>query len=173
MEPEDGAGMLYTIDGSVKLNHFLMRVELSHIEGKVYDLLYSTRSKKVTPQERLLRVQRLESILSQWRAKIPGQFQLDLVSQTVPASAMIHMTMLFHCYLTSLVMVHGIYSHDADWVQRISTYGRVTIGDCDDTTGSCQRQLPPLPSGWQKCVETSRACMRLFGDAPQTDCTIW
>lgn len=145
MDPKDGAGLIYTIDGAARMNYFRMKVELAHIDGKVYDLLYSTRANKASQQERTQRVRHLEALLEQWRRKIPASLQ-------------------------TLVMVHGIYSLDPDWMQRISSYSRVVMIDCDvDGTGSCSSPRPPLPQGWTRSVETSRACMRLFSSMPQTE----
>lgn len=173
-EPDDGAGFVYTADGRDKTNVFRMRVELSHIGGKVYDLLYSTRARKASPQQRALRVQRLEARLRQWRQKIPARLQMDVAPQTLPQRELMQMATLYHTFLTTLVMVHGIYSHDADWVQRVSAYGKIAMLDCDpDRNGSCDKQLPPLPHGWAACVEASRSCMQLFAAMPQTDCAVW
>ncbi|KAI8158783.1 NADH-dependent flavin oxidoreductase nadA [Colletotrichum sp. SAR 10_70] len=84
------------------------------------------------------------------------------------------MRMLSNCYFTAMVMTHGIYSHDADWVRRISSYSQMTIKDLDSSpSSSCGHQNPPLPLGWAKCAELSRSCMKLFVESPKTDCSIW
>jgi hypothetical protein len=170
-EPEDGTGIVYTKDGGDKMNYFRMRVDLSHIEGKIYDMLYSSRAKKVSPQEKNLRTQRLQSALDKWKQMIPASFDVDLVAKTVTPTALVPLVMLYHSYLTSLVMLHGIYSHDADWVLRISAYSRM-IGD-SHATGDFETEPHRLPPGWALCVETSRSVMQLFNAAPPLDCVIW
>lgn len=89
------------------------------------------------------------------------------------------MTKMHHAYLLAEVMTHGIYSHDADWVKRISSFSRAAIEELSITsrsfaTESCYRdQRPPLPGGWDKCVEIARGCMKLFQEAIPTECLIW
>ncbi|KAH0421213.1 nadh oxidase [Colletotrichum camelliae] len=171
--PEDGAGIMFARNGS-KFNYFRARVELSHIAGKVYDQLYSTRARKVSPQDRQLRVTRLEEMLENWRRNLPPEFQIDSALQCLDSLPIVHMSLLYHGYFTAMVMTHGIYSHDADWVRQISSYSQMTIKDLDSSpNSSCGRQNPPLPLGWAKCAELSRSCMKLFVESPKSDCSIW
>ncbi|KAK2761508.1 nadh oxidase [Colletotrichum kahawae] len=171
--PEDGAGIMFARNGS-KFNYFRARVELSHIAGKVYDQLYSTRARKVSPQDRQLRVTRLEQMLENWRRNLPPEFQIDSALQCLDSLPIVHMSLLYHGYFTAMVMTHGIYSHDADWVRQISSYSQMTIKDLDSSpNSSCGRQNPPLPLGWAKCAELSRSCMKLFVESPKSDCSIW
>ncbi|KAK1507232.1 fungal specific transcription factor [Colletotrichum abscissum] len=172
LDPDDGAGVVAASNGS-KFNFFRARVELSHIAGKVYDLLYSTRSRKVAKSEAQLRVTRLEEMLETWRRNVPAEFQLTSLLEYAEPLPTVHLSLLYHNYFVITVMVHGIYSHDADWVQRISSYGRATIQDLDGIGQGNSRQNSPLPTGWAKCVELSRDCMNLFVESPKTDCSIW
>lgn len=175
-EPLDGGGDLFTLDGTVRFNFFRSRVQLSHIEGKVYDLLYSTRARRMNQEERQQRVERLDQMLDEWRAAIPLEMQLEGgVLGSLGRVAVMHMTILHHTYLICLVMVHGIYSHDAEWVRRLSAYSRVALDEreWEGGAGGGLQQMPPLPRAWDKCVAASRACLRLFYMLPQTDCSIW
>ncbi|KZL72843.1 fungal specific transcription factor domain-containing protein [Colletotrichum tofieldiae] len=171
--PDDGAGIMAAKNGT-KFNFFRARVELSHIAGKVYDLLYSTRARKVSKYESQSRVTRLEEMLETWHGNIPSEFQLESMLQNIDALPAVHMSLLYHNYFVVTIMTHGIYSHDADWVQRISSYSRTTMRDLDGATvAACSDQNAPLPAGWAKCVEMSRGCMKLFVESPKTDCSIW
>ncbi|GKT51416.1 fusaridione A cluster transcription factor fsdR [Colletotrichum spaethianum] len=171
--PDDGTGVMAAKNGS-KFSYFRARVELSHIAGKVYDLLYSTRARKVSKQESQSRVTRLEEMLENWHRNIPSEFQKEAMLQNIDALPAVHMSLLYHNYFVVTIMTHGIYSHDADWVQRISSYSRTTMRDLDGATvAACSDQNAPLPSGWAKCVELSRGCMKMFVESPKTDCSIW
>ncbi|WQF89165.1 hypothetical protein CDEST_14179 [Colletotrichum destructivum] len=171
--PNDGAGIIAAKNGS-EFNFFRARVELSHIAGKVYDLLYSTRARKVSRQESQSRVTRLEEMLESWYDKIPAEFRLDSVLQNIDALPAVHMSLVYHHYFVVVVMTHGIYSHDADWVHRISSYCRTAMRDLDGVpVAASLKQNAPLPDGWDKCVELSRRCMKLFAESPMTDCSIW
>ncbi|KAG5794033.1 hypothetical protein H9Q69_006909 [Fusarium xylarioides] len=180
LAPPDSVGLIWTQNGQVHFNYHRRRVELAYIQGKVYDLLYSNRSTKVTAQERQRRVTRLQSILDQWYERIPNVFHIEHVAATVGPSQLVQMTKMHHAFLLTEVMIHGIYSHNAEWVKRISSFSRATItsvGDLEnrgfDGAGKCQDQAPPLPEGWNHCVDVSRGCMKLFQEATPTECLIW
>jgi hypothetical protein len=163
----------------VYFNYHRRRVELAHIEGKVYDLLYSNRATKVSGSERQQRVGRLQAMLDKWYERIPSVFHIEQVADNVGPAQLIQLTKMHHAYLLAEVMTHGMYSHNADWVKRISTFSRAAIEDISQGnhkhgTPSCYRaQTAPLPEGWSKCVEISRGCMRLFQGATPTECLIW
>ncbi|CAM1501196.1 Fc.00g103580.m01.CDS01 [Cosmosporella sp. VM-42] len=175
--PEDGIGLVWTSDGKSHFNYHRLRVELSYIEGRVYDLLYSNRATKIKIQERQRRVERLQIQLDQWYGRIPSVFQIDHVAQTVGPSQLIQMTKMHHAFLLAEVMTHGIYSRDADWVTRVSTFSRAAIDELSNSAlgnRSCYHdQTPPLPEGWTKCVDVARGCMKLFQEAVPTECLIW
>jgi len=154
------------------VNYFLLRVELASIEGKVYDLLYSTRSKKVSSAERSLRVQKLSRSLDRWLRKIPPRMQFDVISQSLGLVVVNHMAMMYHVYHMSLILVHGIYSYDADWVRKISSHSKFAITTKSNNTTRSESG-PPLPHGWAACVNASRSCMRLFQESDQRDCLVW
>ncbi|KAF4471443.1 transcriptional regulator [Fusarium albosuccineum] len=179
LAPTDSAGLIWTQNGQVHFNYHRRRVELAYIEGKVYDLLYSNRASKVRGQERQRRVVRLQAMLDQWYDRIPTVFHIDHVASTVGPSQLVQMTKMHHAFLLAEVMTHGIYSHNADWVKRISSFSRAAIGDLkiqgfsQYSCGPTEAQSPPLPEGWTKCVEVSRGCMRLFQNATPTECLVW
>ncbi|KAI1017245.1 hypothetical protein LB505_001945 [Fusarium chuoi] len=180
LAPPDSVGLIWTQNGQVHFNYHRRRVELAYIQGKVYDLLYSNRSSKVTAQERQRRVSRLQTMLDQWYERIPTVFHIEHVAATVGPSQLVQMTKMHHAFLLTEVMIHGIYSHNAEWVKRISSFSRATItsvGNLEnrgfDGAGKCQDQAPPLAEGWNHCVDVSRGCMKLFQEATPTECLIW
>ncbi|KAF5702267.1 transcriptional regulator [Fusarium globosum] len=180
LAPPDSVGLIWTQNGQVHFNYHRRRVELAYIQGKVYDLLYSNRSSKVTAQERQRRVSRLQTMLDQWYERIPTVFHIEHVAATVGPSQLVQMTKMHHAFLLTEVMIHGIYSHNAEWVKRISSFSRATIASVGnlenrgfDGAGKCQDQAPPLAEGWNHCVEVSRGCMKLFQEATPTECLIW
>ncbi|RDW72837.1 hypothetical protein BP6252_06744 [Coleophoma cylindrospora] len=78
----DGAGIITSKDGHSHLNLFRLRVDLAHIEGKIYDLLYSSRSIKAPKPERQRRVTSLQAMLDHWYARIPPAFKIEMASAT-------------------------------------------------------------------------------------------
>ncbi|KAF0635507.1 hypothetical protein FPSE5266_01975 [Fusarium pseudograminearum] len=169
--PADSAGLVWTQNGQVHFNYHRRRVELAYIEGKVYDLLHSNRASRITPQERQIRIARLQSMLDQWYERIPQAFHIEHVAATVGPSQLVQMTKMHHAFLLTEVMIHGIYSYNKDWQKRISSFGRDTISG-GDQNGTGKEQAP-LPQGWNQCVDVSRGCMKLFQEATPTECLIW
>ncbi|KAH7121423.1 fungal-specific transcription factor domain-containing protein [Dactylonectria macrodidyma] len=181
LAPADSAGLIWTQNGQVHFNYHRRRVELAHIEGKVYDLLYSNRATKVKGAERQQRVARLQAMLDAWYERIPSVFHIENAASNVGPSQLVQLTKMHHAYLLAEVMIHGIYSHNADWVQRISSFSRSAMHSTEkipqthgnQTCYSNRQQSAPLPDGWSKCVEVSRGCMKLFQGATPTECLIW
>lgn len=178
MTPSDGSGLIKTKDGNSQLNFFRMRLDLAHIEGEIYDLLYSCRSMRVQRLERQHRIGRLQAMLDCWYARIPLAFRIDRVSATVGDVNMLPITKLYHTYLQCIISTHGVYSSRADWMRRVSSLCRVAIQDFATAIQgpkvvTCLTQDPPLTGGWNHCVEISRASVKLFQCTSPTEILIW
>lgn len=181
--PADGAGLIHTLDGRAALNVFRLRVNLAHIEGKVHDLLYSNRASKIPSPERQQRVAALQAMLDRWYGGIPYIFRLGNISPLlVSPSDLVEVTLLYHAYLLCLVSIHGIYSFQADWMGRVGSLARAAVEDYARSMHgigghgvSCtgHEEAPPGLSGWQRCLEVSRGCMRLFHETRLTERLLW
>lgn len=172
--PVDGVGDVYTADGRNRVNYFRLRVELAHIQGRAYDLLYSTRSTKISLHERQACVVRLSQQLEKWRLGIPVEMQLGSVVETVERMAVVPMTMLHCSYFSCLVLVHGIWSHNANWMKRVSTYSRSAIRDSQVENRRCYLGAHgPLPTAWAKCLGEGRECLSMVRKMRQSDLRIW
>ncbi|RDW87923.1 hypothetical protein BP5796_03617 [Coleophoma crateriformis] len=175
----DGAGIITSKDGHSHLNLFRLRVDLAHIEGKIYDLLYSCRSIKAPKLERQRHVISLQAMLDHWYARIPPAFKIEKASATVSNDKIPEITKLYHTYLLCIVTTHGVYSNQADWMRRVSSLSRVAIQDFATAVQgprvyfTCMNQDPPLVGGWSHCVEISRASMKLFQNTKSTSGLIW
>lgn len=171
---EDGDGVIQSVDGQTKFNYFRSRVQLAHLQGKIYDNLYSVRSKKLSREERSRHVSQLDVLLDKWQQSIPASLQDDHMTRSLPRAAAVHMTILYHHYLLCLVFLHGLYSIDSGWMQAIGAYGRTVLASMDNNTDICMRHMQPaLPSAWAKCCSASRRSMRLFLAEPHPICTLW
>lgn len=168
--PPDGAGNVYAKDGRFLANFFRLRLQLAHVQGQVYNQLFSTRAAKITPQERQTRVALLHNQLERWRLTVPSELQADVVTAHASRTAFFWLCMTHFSYLGCLVMIHGMWSHDTEWRKRLkpSSSGSGAAGNIDGP-----ESLPPLPRGWKYCVQMSRHCMTLMYRAPLSDCSVW
>ncbi len=168
--PPDEAGNIYAKDGRVLTNFFRLRLRLAHIQGRVYNLLFSIRAAKVTPQERQVRVALLHNQLEHWRLTVPPELQADAATEHASRIALSWLCMMHFSYLGCLVMIHGMWSHDAEWRKRlIATPSSSSINGA----GEGARLAPSLPKGWRYCVRMSRHCMKLMYLMPLSDCSLW
>ncbi|KAM0263358.1 hypothetical protein ACHAQJ_001214 [Trichoderma viride] len=171
--PFDGSGNVYTKDGGdrVLTNFFQLRLRLAHIQGRVYDQLFSTRAAKIRPQERQARVTLLHNELERWRLTVPSELQADVVTEYASRTALFWLCMMHFSYLGCLVMIHGMWSHDVEWRQRLTATSAVRGVAAQAADRS--RMRPPLPRGWKHCVQMSRHCMALMYQMPLSDCSVW
>lgn len=157
MHPEDGAGHIYTNDGQLSINFFRHRVRLAHIQGRLHDLLFATRSTSIALGERQARITLLHNQLEHWRQDLPSELQAEFVANHVDRAALFWLCMMHFSYLGCLVMIHGIWSFDAEWRKRLTT--KVASSENVLTIDGAVRTVPPLPGGWRDCVMMSRKCI--------------
>ncbi|KAK4205555.1 fungal-specific transcription factor domain-containing protein [Triangularia verruculosa] len=172
--PTDGVGDIYTTDGLVRVNYFRLRVRLAHIQGRAYDMLYSTRSTKISMAERQMRVIRLTYLLENWRSSIPPQMLPDAVTSQLGRTDRLLMLTLYGSFVGCMVMVHGVWSQQAAWMKIVSDRSLMALQDSrTDERLACINQQPPLPSAWKRCVQISREFSRSLMQQPESDINIW
>lgn len=84
-DPSNGAGNIYTSDGRVRVSFFRLRLQLAHIQGRLYTMLFSNRATKAPPHERRARVAVLHDQLERWRATLRFELQADVATEHVQA----------------------------------------------------------------------------------------
>jgi hypothetical protein len=177
LAPLDGAGLIWSLDGRAQLNYHRQRAELAHLEGKVFDLLYSNRASRVGVDERRRVSKRLGGMLEGWYQRLPEAFHIENVVSTLGGWELIEMTKLLHAYLYTFFMAHGLYSHNSYWVKQLSSSGRAVIKDLGLIKGPDGALGPEEEEDashtWDRFVELSRGCMKLFQYTMPTECLIW
>jgi hypothetical protein len=175
----DGAGLIYTQDGHYRVNLLRLRVELAHIHGRIYDLLYSNRSCAVDRLERRRSVIQIQTKLDTWYEGIPLAFRIEHLSSIGCRRKLLEMTKIYHGYLLAHVMAHGFYSNDAEWLKYISAISTIMMSDVTitqnhlGTARSINIEEPPSPLGWDKLVHISRGWIKLFHIATKIECLAW
>ncbi|KKO98933.1 fungal specific transcription factor [Trichoderma harzianum] len=99
-----------------------------------------------------------------WLRLAHVQGQADVITEHTNRTTVFWLCMTHFSYLGCLVIVHGMWSHNAKWRKRL----RPSSLGSDDI--DCPRSLP---GGWKYCVHMSRHCMILMCRAPLSDCSIW
>ncbi|KAH6888512.1 fungal-specific transcription factor domain-containing protein [Thelonectria olida] len=172
---------------AVLFDYFNSRIQLAILQSQVYKQIYSNGAtpQKLTPEERRARMFQLDDQLERWRRSIPEPLQMEnlvassysdgMGSETTGSMAGIytHMTELYCTYMSCLVRVHGIWSHDAEWLNCISSFQRQAVHDCAMPRSRCGTQLPPLPKQWDRCVKAGRDCLQLAHSRPFSGSNKW
>jgi hypothetical protein len=168
------AGNIIMLNGDVGTYYLRTRVELAYIQGRIFDLLHSSRARKITATERQGRVSRCRSMLSDWYRKMPPGFRQDVVVDGLPRRSAQLIAALYNTYLLSLFILHGLHQESKSLVMRVRSHA---FGSQDQEPiqrlhpySDCQN---PLPAAWADCVESSRACLKLFTAVGQTDYYVW
>ncbi|KFX92710.1 hypothetical protein O988_07158 [Pseudogymnoascus sp. VKM F-3808] len=153
---EDATGVITTVDGTVKMNFFTARIQLAAVEGGVYDYIYSTRSRKRSPEERSRALQSVSYALEQWKASIPSEFNVSAGSRRVARGILPFLGTLHATSLACTTLINQAHAWDAEWISSIRRYGTQGIE-------------PLLPPKWDMLVDEARDLLILFGELGGTD----
>ncbi|KAJ8119058.1 hypothetical protein ONZ43_g3869 [Nemania bipapillata] len=74
---DDCEALIYSTDKLSQFHLFRFRVQLAHLEGRIYDTLLSNRSRKLSHEARQQAVVQIDELMECWKRSIPTPFQLD------------------------------------------------------------------------------------------------
>jgi hypothetical protein len=150
-ETDSDPGTVVTADGNVKMDYFLARVQLAHIQGSIYDHLYSTRASKRSLEELKAVIEGIMKALDEWKASIPVDFgAANVVATTNNNPSMASFFCILHTSsLSCLLLVTQANAWNEQWVTGLRDHGR----------GTWALQLP---SDWTTMVGQARDYMTLF-----------
>ncbi|KAK6213708.1 fungal specific transcription factor [Colletotrichum tabaci] len=162
VNPPDGSGLLFGLSGQV-FNYFRSRIQLAHIEGKLYYMLRSVRALKLPEHERRQNTLRIRAMLDSWLSAIPADFQPHLVAGTVSAEYLRYLSLMHYTHLQLVATTHHTDSHHMEWMQDILNCSKgQTLAVRSDLAAR-------LPSCWDKLVGQARTCMELYAATPEND----
>jgi hypothetical protein len=145
-----------------------MRTELSHIEGRIFDLLHSNRARHINVGERRKRVIELETMLDHWYGRIPTPFQMEEVGSTLDFHELLAMSEIYHSYLLAMLQTHQVFGQSGEIVKHIGSVSHLFAkkqnmrGDHDTPQQSRDNEVDIVPpDSWTKCVQVCRGCINL------------
>jgi hypothetical protein len=153
---DDATGVITTADGTIKMNYLTARIQLAAVEGGVYDYIYSTRSRKRSPEERSRALQSVAFALEQWKASIPSEFNALAGSRRVAPGMLRFLGALHSTSLACTTLINQAHAWDVEWIASLRRYGRQGIE-------------PLLPPKWEMLVGEARDLLVLFGALGETD----
>ncbi|VUC37382.1 unnamed protein product [Clonostachys rosea] len=169
---EDGLGMVTSKIDGLRFNYLRARVELAHIQGKVHDLLYSKRARKLSEDQRLQNISRIDDMLRTWRESVPdGLLTADGLRRRLNDGDIQIMTNLLNRHLECIFRLHSMYSFETAWLNRVRCYLSPCVIELrDDMDGELVHcNLAPLPGEWEECVRYCRLSLELLGMGKETE----
>lgn len=161
---EDMVGILVGSDGRSWFNFFRCRVSLARIQGLVYDWVFSLQAERLSASEKYENMNRIATMLREWRNAIPEEFKVDRLENMDSAVAQpLASLYLTECFTLFKARAHTAFSNDLDSMKILtdccsrwaSGYGRLS-GQHKIEAGSIV-----LPD-WQNLVASARVCGKLF-----------
>jgi hypothetical protein len=157
---EDAAGFVSTPEMYQHgFNVFRAYVELSQIQGCVYNALFSVSSQQLSPGERAASCQAIRMLIKDWKGRIPATLSAEALSQTqnyLPCVTRF-ICVLYGMVVTCLGQLCQVNAMELGWVDQLRCYGRsITVGLGEPCLP------PPQPQGWNALVDECREFMPLF-----------
>ncbi|KAK0666854.1 6c6d08f8-8b27-48d1-a5e9-ee3a8a61eadc [Cercophora samala] len=160
-DPADGIGNIPLADGKGKMNLFRVMCELSIVESRVYNRLYSTEATKQSDGELLNTIGELDQELEDWKDRIPIDFRPEHEIKASHTPLILHIVMLHFNYYNCLTTIHRMSIHHGYWTSRLSNYA---------IQGLNARPLNPrIFSSAALCTSAARASISLLKYIPQGD----
>lgn len=153
-EPDgDDTGFLAIGNGHFNVLH--ARVQLAHIQGRVYSCLYSVQAQYTPPEERNEELARIRQLLISWSSRVPPQLTLSALSQGGTPTVSRYFGVLYATRLTCLSLASQANPMDKRWLESLQAYGRSRVANALDMSVS-------LPLGWQELVHECREFMAFY-----------
>ncbi|KAL3704110.1 hypothetical protein TMatcc_009800 [Talaromyces marneffei ATCC 18224] len=149
-------GVVTTMDGTVKMNYFVTRIQLAVIEGGVYDYLYSTRSQKRSAEERSHALESVACALTTWKTSIPAEFSASMALDRVTPGILRFLGVLHSTSMLCTTLLNQANAWNDQWMGSIRKYAR-------DST------IPRLPAQWEALVDEARDLAVLLRALPAPD----
>lgn len=160
---DDGTSIVYSTDGLSQLNLFRAKVQLAHLEGRIYDTFLSNRSRKLSLEARNQAIVEIDGLLEQWKQSIPPPLQLENITGNLLSAPLVHMTVLYQTYIMCLTMTYGLYTHDAPWLKALGGLGSDLLRSFNPRGDACMNgHGMSTPAVWDKCVRASRAILGIL-----------
>lgn len=166
-----GSGLTrFTVAGSeadVYFDVFQAWIRLAHIQGSIYEKLFSARADAQPPTAKDVHRTQIHGMLHAWLATIPSRLRAAVMVRGVlsPAPAARQLTVLYFAWLACFLQTHRVGSHDAEWVTRLVEYSQRAISgpvNPEPVPGSSLSMYVKPSSGWAEVVNAARECARLF-----------
>jgi len=174
----EGRGLIrFSVAGSgaaVYFDLFQAWIRLAHIQGRIYEVLFSARADAQTPAAKDTHRKQIHGMLHAWLATVPAELRAAVMVRGVlsPAPAARQLTVLYFAWLACFFQTHRVGSHDAEWVARLVEYSQRAIGgpgNPEPVLGSPLRRYVEPSSGWVEVVAAARESARLFRVVEEDD----
>ena len=167
--PDDGVGVLATLDGTQKINLFHYRVRLALIQGTLHDTMHSVRARSMCPAKRRLASEKLGCALWEWRCSLPEVFRherLESWEGGIPRVLLqLHLT-----YMLCFFMSFRLHVRDAEWMEQLTAFSDQFVpserrSETGDNGGGTECMLPNHWGTFAEAARASIAMVKLIDEA--------
>lgn len=161
----DTVGILIGSDGRSWFNFFRCHVHLARIQGLVYDLVFSLPAERLPASEKYENMNRIATMLRDWRNAIPEEFKVDRLqtmdSRVAQPLASLYLT---ECFTLFKARAHTAFSNDLDSMKILADCCSHWASGYGNVSGQheIEAESMVLPD-WQNLVASARVCGKLFG----------
>lgn len=152
-------------DGSPSTHMFGYRTRLAHIQGKVYDLVYSVRASHFSANQKQAATERLYRSLREWRDSLPKALEIN----ACPENQLRQCVSLHAAYYQTLFMAHRTHALEEPWTKTLTNYSDSTGYGSGFRLSNPEPGPNLLPPNWTGLVNASRLCLELLNSAERHD----
>ncbi|KXJ94923.1 fungal-specific transcription factor domain-domain-containing protein [Microdochium bolleyi] len=146
-------------------SYFSQRVGLAHIQGEVYDKLFSVYVRDLTSEQMTANAEVVWDMVHAWSAALSKCFRPENqpLHAKVPADEVF--VLLYFTYFRIICKALRIHSHNTQWMRCLIDYSSRWSLEFDP---AAEPAASPLPSHWDEIVDAARTCMALFHQSHAT-----
>jgi hypothetical protein len=162
-----GNGLVrFTVESGAIVNVDLLQawIQLAHIQGDIYEGLYSMKAEMQPLEVQQGTKQQLHERLREWLETIPVVLHPDRLAAVSPKPAMRQLVVIYFAYISSCLQMEKIGSHRAEWIAQLVDYSQQVVRRTEASAVSdpIRRPLLESSSSWEKALNAARDCIRIF-----------
>ncbi|KAH8688520.1 fungal-specific transcription factor domain-containing protein [Ilyonectria robusta] len=169
LPPEESSGdnAEFMATGNSQFNFLRARIQLAHIQGRVYNCLYSVQAQNVSPEQRNKELAGVRHLLNDWTSHLPSQVKMSALSQGGTPTLSRYFGVLYATRQACLSLASQAHPWDRRWLENLQAYSGGSVAEETDTPVS-------LTHNWQGLVHECREFMAFFVSIHRKDASfIW
>ena len=139
-------------------------INLSRIQGKIYDELYSVHAESLSLDTQQHTTREIHARLTEWLERMPNQLRSSRLRSVYPKTVTGHLVFLYFTRMSCFLHTHKVGTNDAEWITRLVNYSQRIVRSTEPEAVLDTALSPFLEptSAWPDIVKAARECATLF-----------